>query len=520
MWRFQLPYHKLTVPEQQHSIFASLWRFYLTAHTVSQGLLFLWMFYSKGGTTFILAPRISICQGTFEIVPQEVLWSIWGPHQTLWRPPLPNVTWHSGTWSSSVTPLTDKTLHQFMNLSPNWTLLPILTFRSLINNGGNQLLYRHFNLPDHSVLSMKVRIIEKIYHPTNKPINSCTPFRRKREEYWIRQLGTAAPYGCNDNIDSIGNLTSPGCQSVNVLNLFDRTSRRHQSHASRRYNKPQIHNVSFDGLMPFVNLQLGLHHIRTRLYSLPLKTLHVLYESTLTLHFTDVGSPEHRLQGIILDISSNRLFKAVRVCDSIETTNRPFLKIKFANKGIDALNLSNILNQKSVQSNIPPYFEYKESPCISYSYISSVATKNFNYKTSLQQIDFQSLSQNPLPCSCSGSEFLYAPCGHIVTGDLNIVRNDKLRDLLRKGPKYREPVSFHGTRTSTLSWMHAKRTPDGGRRKRMSNSTLFLNGLSRSVMCLNAESDDLNILSTSDTSPFLVTLMLSQSFPVSMRTLS
>ena len=70
--------------------------------------------------------------------------------------------------------------------------------RLQINNGGKQLLYRHFNLPDHSVLSMKVQILEKIYHPTNKPINSSTPFRRKREEHWIRQLGTAAPYGCND----------------------------------------------------------------------------------------------------------------------------------------------------------------------------------------------------------------------------------------------------------------------------------------------------------------------------------
>ena len=141
----------------------------------------------------------------------------------------------------------------------------------------------------------------------------------------------------------------------------DQTSRRHRSHDWRRYNKAEIHNVSFDGLLPFVNLQLGLHHIRTRLYSLPLKTIHVLYESTLTLHFTDVGSPEHRLQGIILDISSNRLFKAVMVCDSIKIKNLPFLKIKFANKGIDALNLSNILNQTSVQINIPPYCEYKES---------------------------------------------------------------------------------------------------------------------------------------------------------------
>ena len=155
--------------------------------------------------------------------------------------------------------------------------------RSQTNNGGNQLLYRHFTLPDHSVLSMKVRILEKIYHPTNKPINSCTPFRRKREEHWIRQLGTAAPYGCNDHMDSIGNLTSPGCQSVNVLNLFDRTSRRHRSQGSRRYNKPEIHNVSFDCLLSFVNLQLGLHHIRTRLYSLPLKTLHD--KKTTSLHW-------------------------------------------------------------------------------------------------------------------------------------------------------------------------------------------------------------------------------------------
>ena len=29
-----------------------------------------------------------------------------------------------------------------------------------------------------------------------------------------------------------------------------------------------------------------------------------------------------------------------------------------------------------------------------------------------------------------------------MTGNLNIVRNEKLRDILRKGSKFREPVSF------------------------------------------------------------------------------
>ena len=41
--------------------------------------------------------------------------------------PLPNVTWHSGTWPYTMTPSIDQTLHLFANLLPNLTLIPILT---------------------------------------------------------------------------------------------------------------------------------------------------------------------------------------------------------------------------------------------------------------------------------------------------------------------------------------------------------------------------------------------------------
>ena len=57
--------------------------------------------------------------------------------------------------------------------------------------------------------------------------------------------------------------------------------------------------------------------------------------------------------GYYFGFCSNKLFKAVRVGGPTETRNRPFLKVKFANKGIDALNLSNILNQKSCLNKIP-----------------------------------------------------------------------------------------------------------------------------------------------------------------------
>ena len=77
------------------SISANVWFLYLTAHTVHvcKGLILLWKFYSKRGATLFLASRTGICQGTFEIVPREVLRSISRSHNTLWSLPLPNVTW-------------------------------------------------------------------------------------------------------------------------------------------------------------------------------------------------------------------------------------------------------------------------------------------------------------------------------------------------------------------------------------------------------------------------------------------
>jgi len=101
-------------------------------------------------------------------------------------------------------------------------LLYVGEAKGQLNKRIDQLLYQHFNQPDHSVLSMKVRILAKIYHHTNNP-NLSTPVRRQREEHWILKLGTAAPYGCNDKFDSVENLFSHRCNSVNVMTLFNKS---------------------------------------------------------------------------------------------------------------------------------------------------------------------------------------------------------------------------------------------------------------------------------------------------------
>jgi len=116
--------------------------------------------------------------------------------------------------------------------------------------------------------------------------------------------------------------------------------------------------------------------------------------------------------------------------------NTNFLKLSFANKDLDGINLGNILNHKSVKSKIPSYFKDQSVPIISYAYTIPIATKIFNYKHALHD-------PNIPDCTCASSPFIYNPAGHVITGYLKIINNTSLRDVFAKGPKYREPKSIN-----------------------------------------------------------------------------
>ena len=52
-----------------------------------------------------------------------------------------------------------------------------------------------------------------------------TPLRRERELFWIKELGTAKPYGFNDQIKGVGTLSSTSCKKTNVyIYTFQQTS--------------------------------------------------------------------------------------------------------------------------------------------------------------------------------------------------------------------------------------------------------------------------------------------------------
>ena len=135
---------------------------------------------------------------------------------------------------------------------------------------------------------------------------------------------------------------------------------------------------------------------------------------------------------IIIEFAYNKLFPTTKATSN----KRRFIKIKFANKGIDLLNISGIFRDDRVQAKVPQYFSDMTPPTICFQYKRPIRNIIFNYNKVTSNISDSALLPS---CNCKNSKFIYKPAGHIITGDLNVIEDSALRSLILKGPKYRLP---------------------------------------------------------------------------------
>ena len=81
---------------------------------------------------------------------------------------------------------------------------------------------------------------------------------------------------------------------------------------------------------------LGVYHIRSKLFSLPLYKLHALYNSCLVNNATNPNSNEYKLTAIVLDIAGHRLFKPVGI-KKVEINKRYFSNCRLPTEILIAL---------------------------------------------------------------------------------------------------------------------------------------------------------------------------------------
>ena len=89
--------------------------------------------------------------------------------------------------------------------------------------------------------------------------------------------------------------------------------------------------------------------------------------------------------------------------------------------------------------NLPSNFNI---PMVVYNLSPPIRSTMFNYKQFVLHLNTDEFLKDPnsIKCCCNKyNSFINNHYGHIVTGNLNLANNERLRQLISKGPKYREP---------------------------------------------------------------------------------
>ena len=131
------------------------------------------------------------------------------------------------------------------------------------------------------------------------------------------------------------------------------------------------------------------------------------------------------------------------------------LNINFTNKANDFIDISKILRHPDVKNLIPDSADAKDLPMVVYNLTKPIRSKIFNHKKFVQELDIDIFLANPgiYPCTCNESDYKDRNHHHVISGDIRIITNNKLRKLVSMGPNYREsvPIDFESARTSIIN---------------------------------------------------------------------
>ena len=292
---------------------------------------------------------------------------------------------------------------------------------------------------------------ERIFTSEVEKTKAMDKIRFEKEKFWISTLQTAYPFGLNCRVKGVGDFNP----SQGVFQHFGGRRRRKRKHKKRKPKRLRTkHDFSLDFVIDkhreLANKPGYIHFFKTFLYSVPRVDLQILLQGVENSPFEiDV-----RLKDLIKMIANLRLFRPVEINKS---NDRDFYHLNFRDKGLDFINISAILRNKEVMNKIPIYSNDKEPPIIGYKFNKSIAGKLFNYKETLSEEGIDHFESNRLMCNCNNSHFKDQIHGHVITGNLDIVNNEVLKSLIRKGPKYRLPqkINWEQDRSIIKSFLDA-----------------------------------------------------------------
>ena len=315
-----------------------------------------------------------------------------------------------------------------------------------INSGKScQLVHKHFLEEGHGLSNCRIIPIEKIDVRTLNNQNldsvhlekSVSKLRYEREKYWISTLQTAYPFGLNSRVKGVGDFNP----NQAIFQNFGGRGRRKKKHSRRKPKRLRVKNdISIEFILKkheeLSNKNNYIHFFKTFLYGLPRLELQVLLQKIQN----SLLNIDERVKDLVKLVSHQRLYQPVQIS---KAKNKDYYHLNFRDKGLDYINIGSILRSHNIQNKIPIYFTNKEPPVIGYKFNKSIAGRLFNYKEVLSEEILNYVDIDNISCECHSSRFRDSQHGHIITGNFDIIQNEALRKIVKKGPKYRLPQKIN-----------------------------------------------------------------------------
>ena len=265
-------------------------------------------------------------------------------------------------------------------------------------------------------------------------------YRLIREDYWIKTMRTVYPYGLNERTKSM-NTSKPVGQ---LFPSLPRHGSKFKDQRTRSATKCRISNL--DSLVHSI-FSYPLDHRSNKVRILLSKLKHSNLRQLAAEANSLLSTCEDYLKRwfeLIIDAFLTKTYKEKQV--KPKKAPKFLLPIYFHNKGLDFIPLRKILRNQNVITKLPDKMQTEDPPSIVYNLCSTIRNKLFNYKETVNNIDVNdqvTYGTGLSTCNCQNSAFVDKDHGHIVTGDLRIIKNRHLRKLISKGPNYREPRNLN-----------------------------------------------------------------------------
>lgn len=292
-------------------------------------------------------------------------------------------------------------------------------------------------------------------------------FLLEREMFFVKELQTVYPYGLNDQLyhtkklpTVYGTLMNEKSRDLDISDSkslkrkaknFSKRLRAKKRKLEKKDNPQEIpldvpqgvqdewsEGIFIDELETFIEAFGWVYEVKHRILHLKQKQLKRLLNFTL-VRKSDVGDRKKHMMDVIIDLCKYQLLIEDEVLpDKVIPKWRLFLN--FINDGFNRFSISDILHSDDVLQLLPLDMR-KDIPSTVYRYTEKIRNTILNYSTTIRKT--ANLDLASLPCSCKNNRYMNKDCGHVVTGDLGCIENEKLRNLIAKGPAYREKRPYH-----------------------------------------------------------------------------